>query len=109
VTEDIEVAGRHFPAGSMVEVVWAAANVDPDAFPDPLAVDFARLRNAHVAFAAGPHRCLGSNLARLELRVVLEEFHRRLPDYAVTPGQSVLYTNYGVRAAVRLPISFPTA
>src|SRR5205823_142203 len=53
VTEDIEVAGRHFPAGSMVEVVWAAANVDADAFPEPLRVDFDRTRNAHVAFAAG--------------------------------------------------------
>jgi len=107
VTEDIEIAGRHFPAGSMVEVVWAAANVDPTAFPDPLTVDFGRLRNAHVAFAAGPHRCLGSNLARLELRVAIEEFHRRLPNYAITAGQPVLYTNYGVRAAVHLPISFP--
>ena len=109
VAEDIEVAGRRFPAGSMVEVVWAAANVDPAAFPDPLTVDFGRLRNAHVAFAAGPHRCLGSNLARLELRVAIEEFHRRLPDYAITPGRPVLYTNYGVRAAVHLPVSFPSA
>jgi cytochrome P450 len=107
VTEDITIGGRTFPAGSMVEIVWAAANVDPAAFPDPLTVDFGRARNAHVAFAAGPHRCLGSNLARLELRLALEEFHRRIPDYAVTPGQSVTYTNYGVRAAVHLPVSFP--
>jgi cytochrome P450 len=107
VTQGIRIAGRRFPAGSMVEVVWAAANVDPAAFPDPLTVDFGRLRNAHVAFAAGPHRCLGSNLARLELRAAIEEFHRRLPNYAITAGQPALYTNYGVRAAVHLPISFP--
>jgi len=109
VTEDIEIAGRRFPAGSMVEVVWAAANVDASAFPDPLNVDLSRARNAHVGFAAGPHRCLGSNLARLELRVALEEFHRRVPDYEVTPGQSISYTNYGVRAAIHLPISLRTS
>ncbi len=107
VTEDIEVHGRHFPAGSKVEVVWAAANVDPDTFPDPLTVDFDRPHNAHVGFAAGPHRCLGSNLARLELRVALEEFHRRIPEYEITPGEDVVYTNYGVRAAIHLPITFP--
>jgi cytochrome P450 len=105
VTADIEVAGRRFPAGSMVEIVWAAANVDPVAFPDPLTVDFERARNAHVAFAAGPHRCLGSNLARLELRVALTEFHRRIPDYEIMQGQAIAYTNYGVRAAISLPIS----
>ena len=109
VTEDIEVAGRRFPAGSMVEVVWAAANVDPAVFPDPLTVNFERPRNAHTAFATGPHRCLGSNLARLELRVALEEFHQRIPEYEITPGQEVRYTNYGVRAAIHLPVTFPVA
>jgi cytochrome P450 len=109
VTEDIEVQGRQFPAGSMVEVVWAAANVDPAVFGDPLTVDFERPHNAHVGFAAGPHRCLGSNLARLELRVALEEFHRRIPEYEITPGKKVSYTNYGVRAASYLPITFPVA
>ena len=107
VAEDIDINGRAFPAGSMVEVVWAAANADPRAFPDPGTVDFGRARNAHVAFAAGPHQCLGSNLARLELRLVLEEFLRRIPDYGVTPGREVIYTNYGVRAAVDLPVTFP--
>ncbi len=107
VTEDIEICGRRFPAGSRAEVVWAAANLDPTAFADPATVDLKRPHNAHLAFAAGPHRCLGSNLARLELRVAIEEFHKRIPDYAVTPGEQVLYTNYGVRAAIRLPITFP--
>jgi len=107
VTEDIEVAGRLFPAGSKVEVVWAAANVDQDVFADPLVVDFERPHNAHVAFAAGPHRCLGSNLARLELRVALDQFHRRIPEYEIAPGREATYINYGVRAAVHLPITFP--
>ncbi|TDU04836.1 cytochrome P450 [Streptomyces sp. 846.5] len=107
VTEDIEICGRHFPAGSKAEVVWAAANLDPAAFADPATVDFERSHNAHMAFAGGPHRCLGSNLARLELRVTIEEFHKRIPEYMLTPGEQVLYTNYGVRAAIRLPITFP--
>jgi cytochrome P450 len=109
VTEDIEVGGRRFPAGAQVEVLWAAANVDPAAFEDPLTVDFGRRGNAHVGFAAGPHRCLGSNLARLELRLAIEGFHRRIPDYVITPGDQVIYTNYGVRAAIHLPITFPVS
>lgn len=109
VTEDIEIRGRRFPAGSKVEVVWAGANADPEVFCDPLVVDFERPHNAHVAFAAGPHRCLGSSLARFELRVALEEFHRRIPEYQITPDREVQYTNYGVRAAIQLPISFPPA
>jgi len=107
VAEDIEIAGRRFAAGSTVEVVWAAANVDEQAHADPLTMQLARPRNAHVAFAAGPHRCLGSNLARLELRIAVEQFHRRIPEYEVAVGQSVTYMNYGVRAAVHLPIAFP--
>jgi cytochrome P450 len=107
VTEDVEVDGRHFPAGTVVEVLWAGANADPVAFSDPHTVDFARPHNSHVGFAAGPHRCLGSNLARLELRLAIEEFHRRIPEYEITPGDEVVYTNYGVRAAIRLPVTFP--
>jgi cytochrome P450 len=107
VTEDIEVGGRRFPAGTKVEVVWAGANADPSAFREPQGVDFARPHNAHVGFAAGPHRCLGSNLARLELRLAIEEFHRRIPDYTIAAGDQVVYTNYGVRAAIRLPVTFP--
>ena len=107
VAEDVEIRGRRFPAGSTVEVVWAAANVDAAVTPDALEVQLERRRNAHVAFAAGPHRCLGSNLARLELRVAVDQFHRRIPHYEITPGKSVTYLNYGVRAAIELPISFP--
>jgi len=107
VAEDVEIQGRRFPAGSTVEVVWAAANVDARVTDDALAVQLERRRNAHVAFAAGPHRCLGSNLARLELWVAVDQFHRRIRQYEITPGRSVTYLNYGVRAAVELPISFP--
>jgi cytochrome P450 len=107
VTEDFELNGWEFAAGETVEVVWAAANVDPAAFADPLTVDLQRKRNAHVDFATGPHRCLGSNLARMELVTAIEQFHRRIPEYGITPGQEPVYVNVGVRLAPYLPLSFP--
>ncbi|MEU6744886.1 cytochrome P450 [Spirillospora sp. NPDC046719] len=73
-------------AGDMVMLPLAMANRDPRAFPDPRTVDFDRTPNRHIAFGAGPHRCLGSHLARLELRVALEEWHRRIPHYRVPDG-----------------------
>jgi cytochrome P450 len=107
VTEDFELNGWSFRAGEMVEVAWASANVDPEVFENPLQVDLGRKRNAHIGFASGPHRCLGSNLARMELVTVIEQFHRRIPEYAISPGQKPMYVNYGVRLAAYLPVSFP--
>ena len=66
---DFEIDGVEVNAGDELRVVWAAANMDPDVFPEPTRVDFARANNRHIAFASGFHRCLGSHLARLELRV----------------------------------------
>ena len=107
VTEDFELNGWSFKAGEMVEVAWASANVDPEVFENPLEVDLGRKRNAHIGFASGPHRCLGSNLARMELVTVIEQFHRRIPEYAISLGQKPTYVNYGVRLAAYLPVSFP--
>ena len=106
VTESFSLNGWDFAPGEEVDIIWASANVDPEAFDNPLEVDLDRSRNAHIGFASGPHRCLGSNLARLELRVVIDQFHRRIPDYWITPGAEPKYHNNGVRAAYHLPISF---
>lgn len=106
VTEPFEVNGWSFAAGEWVDVLWAAANMDDDAFPDPLEVNLDRPRVAHLEFASGPHRCLGSNLARMELITALDQFHRRIPSYRVTPGQQPTYTAFGVRTAHVLPLSF---
>ena len=69
-----------------------AANVDPAEYPDAMEVRFDRDVNRHLTFGGGVHRCLGSHLARRELRVTLREWHRRIPDYGIKPGD---------RAAVR--------
>ena len=64
----VEIGGNAYPAGTAFKISWAAANLDPEAFPDPLTVDLQRNPNKHIGFASGFHRCLGSHLARLELR-----------------------------------------
>ena len=84
VTRDVEFAGCPMKAGD--RVLWSipAADRDPLAFPDADRFDVDRASNRHIAFASGPHRCLGSHLARLELRIAMEgSRHRRIPEYRV--------------------------
>ncbi len=71
----------------------------------PTNVDFQRPANRHLAFGGGVHRCLGSHLARLELRVALEQLHERIPDYSIKPGEAPQYT-MGIRAVEHLPLVF---
>ena len=109
-TADFQLGDVQVKAGDDLHVVWAAANMDPDAFPDPATVDFARPNNRHIAFASGFHRCLGSHLARLELRVAMETLHRRVPDYRLDPAQPPGYQNANpVRCVDPLPLVFTPA
>lgn len=106
-TEDIDLGdGLVVKDGDAIHVSFAAANVDPQAYPDPLQVVFGRGRVNHLAFASGTHRCLGSHLARLELRIALDEFLTRIPDYVVDAKDGLAYDNLSVRAAEHLPIVF---
>jgi cytochrome P450 len=89
--EDAVLGGETVEAGHHVMVNLGAANLDPAEFPDPLVVRFDRPVNRHVAFGGGVHRCLGSHLARRELRVALREWHRRIPVYGLAPGYEVTY------------------
>lgn len=105
--EDVDLGdGLVLKKGDAVHAVWAAANVDPHAFENPLTVDFDRGRTAHIVFASGIHRCLGSHLARLELRIAVEELLARIPDFAVTDGDALVYDNIAVRTVTHLPIAF---
>jgi cytochrome P450 len=89
--EDRDVGEHPVGAGNLVMANLSSANVDPEQFPDPLAVRFDRDVNRHLAFGSGIHRCLGSHLARRELRVALTEWHRRIPEYTLAPGYRVAY------------------
>lgn len=84
-TQDVELAGQVIPAGSYVMVTIAAASRDPAEHSDPDTIDFQR-QERNLAFGVGPHRCLGLHLARMEMRVALEEWHRRIPEYQLAPG-----------------------
>jgi cytochrome P450 len=101
-TRDVEVAGFPVAAGEQVMALLGAANVDGAEFPDADALVWDREVNRHLAFGGGIHRCLGSHLARLELRVALREWHRRIPDYRIKPG-----VDLGFTAGIRTLDSFP--
>ena len=78
--EDTEIGGCPIKQGDTVMALLGSANTDEDEFADADEVRFDREANRHLAFGGGIHRCLGSHLARLELRVALREWHRRIPD-----------------------------
>lgn len=86
VTRDTELRGRELKAGDVVLNVYPSANRDEDVFEDPHAFRVDRSPNLHLAFGTGPHFCLGANLARTEIRILLEELFSRLPDLRVAPG-----------------------
>ena len=100
---DVTVAGETLPAGDTFFLSWAGANLDPDVFVNPLQTDPARDPNPHIAWGVGFHRCLGIHLARLELRVALEELHRRIPDYELAPGHELVFAGKP-RTANSLPL-----
>lgn len=106
-TRDVELPGGQTVAeGCPVVVSYGAADVDENAFGDPFSVRFDRETNPHIAFGAGVHRCLGSHLARRELRVTLEQWHRRIPDYGLKPGHEELEYPPGLRHVKDLTLSW---
>jgi cytochrome P450 len=89
---DTEVRGCPIAAGTKISLSIGSANTDPGFWDAPDAVDFDRPTNKHLAFGGGVHRCLGSHLARMELRVALEEWHARVPDYRLADGVELSYS-----------------
>ena len=104
---DTELHGRQLRKGDKVLISWASANRDASEFPAADSFDVTRGRNRHLAFGAGPHRCAGSNLARLNLRIALEELLRRLPEFALAGGAQVRFHSTLTRSPLELPITFP--
>jgi cytochrome P450 len=107
VTEDIEYKGCPMKAGDKVLMSFPAANRDPEAFEHPDVVRLDRAHNRHVAFGSGIHRCAGSNLARMELQVALEEWLARIPEFALAEGEEITWAGGQVRGPRTLPVVFP--
>lgn len=104
-TEDTNVGGCPVHAGETILSFVGAANTDPTSVDNAHAVDFDRPVNRHSAFGQGIHRCLGSHLARLELRVAMREWHRRIPDYRIREGADLVWTPM-LRAVHEMPLEF---
>jgi cytochrome P450 len=107
-TVDTELGGCPIKAGENVMAVLGGANTDEAELADSFEVRFDRDVNRHLAFGGGVHRCLGSHLARLELRVALREWHARITDYEVKPGHELLYTP-DIRSLQTFPMVFTAA
>ena len=104
VANDAEFAGRSMQANDWVLLPFPAANRDPDAFEDAGTFVIDRRRNRHVAFGLGIHRCLGSNLARMELTVALEEWMARIPNFELADPEGVTWSTGQIRGPRRLPV-----
>ena len=104
-TEDTDISGCPVNKGEALLVFVGAANTDAAAVENADQVDFDRPANRHQAFGGGIHRCLGSHLARLELRVAMREWHRRIPDYRIPEGANLVWTPM-LRSVHEMPLLF---
>jgi cytochrome P450 len=104
VADEVEVAGCPMQRGDKVLMNFPGGNRDPEMFerPDEFVID--RDRNRHFAFGSGIHRCLGSNLARMELRVAMERFLDRVPFFELTEDAAVTWSAGQVRGPRRVPV-----
>jgi cytochrome P450 len=105
---DTELDGCPIHAGDQVMIMLGSANTDEAEFGDADAVRWDRDVNRHLAFGGGIHRCLGSHLARQELRIALREWHRRIPEYQVAEGHTLVYTP-AIRSIDHFPMVFTAA
>ncbi|PPJ23950.1 cytochrome P450 [Nocardia nova] len=106
--QDTVLEGCPIKAGDIVGFPLSAATRDEAAFHDPTKVDIHRTANNHIGFGAGPHRCLGSHLARRELRIAIEEWHKRVPDYRLAPDAELTETG-GQLGLTSLPLEWDPA
>jgi cytochrome P450 len=105
-TEEVEVAGRVVPKDTTVMLSYGSADRDPRRYADADNVHLDS-KAVHFAFGRGPHRCLGSHLARLELRIILEEWHTRIPEYSLADGKEPqMPWPTGTMALKSVPLTF---
>ncbi|MCP3458928.1 cytochrome P450 [Bradyrhizobium sp. CCGUVB23] len=103
VMKETTIAGCPVKPGNMVLLSFPAANRDPKMFPDADRVVLDRRENRHAAFGLGIHRCVGSNLARMEMQVAIEEWLKRIPDFRLNPAGTVTWSQGTVRGPRQLP------
>ena len=106
VMKETTIEGCPVKPGNMVLLSFPAANRDPAMFPDADKVVIDRKENRHSAFGLGIHRCVGSNLARMEMQVAIEEWLKRIPDFRLDPAGQVSWSQGTVRGPRQLPILF---
>ena len=110
VTREVELSGHTFCPGESVIVNYASANRDADQFPDPDRCILDRTSNRHLGFGAGVHRCLGSNLARLEFQIGVEQVLSRMPDYRLAADEDAVFHGNSVTRGFRsIPVTFTPA
>jgi cytochrome P450 len=100
--EDVQLHGRTIRSGERVLLAFAAANRDPAIFADADEIRIDRKRNRHLTFGSGGHRCLGSNLARLEVRITLAEWLRAMPEFSLVRPDSVEWSGGQTRGPERV-------
>ena len=105
-TRDVEIGSRQIKKGDKVIIYWASADRDEEEFPEAERFDLGRLSNRHLAFGLGPHRCAGSNLARMNLRIALEELLGRLDHIELQNGADIRYHSIFNRAPLAVPLTF---
>ena len=104
VAQDIVLRGVVMKRGDKVMSVLPACNFDPEVFPNPTVVDFHRPKKIILAFTVGVHSCMGAHLARLEIKIALQEWLKRIPDFTVKPGTTIEYRPGGVVGPHHLPL-----
>lgn len=102
--QDFELAGVQIKKGDMVTGSTLLSTSDPDEFDNPEVVDITRSPNRHNAFSFGPHRCLGSHLARREIQIAIEEWNKRIPNFRIRPGTEFQTLGGGVIGMEELPL-----
>jgi cytochrome P450 len=105
VAKDFDFHGHQLKEGDWLLLPFPAANRDPSVFENPGVVQLDRAKNRHAAFGLGRHRCLGSNLARMELRVALQEWLARYPDFELSDPSVVTWSGGQVRGPRTLPVT----
>ena len=98
----VEVSGVEVKIGDRVALNFAAASRDPEVCANPRKFDVHRQEVVHTAFGAGPHRCIGEHLARLEIRVAIEEFLKKIPNFELEPGSQPQYESGQLRTMKNL-------